>query len=66
MTVQLTSKWDLMLSVSGADGTVLKSSGVVGTEWSGVLPKSQDYYLTIQAVDGLAASYTMQVVIPAK
>jgi uncharacterized protein YgiM (DUF1202 family) len=66
MTVQLTSKWDLLLSVSGADGVVLKSSGVADSQWSGILPKSQDYYLAIQAVDGLAASYTLQVVIPAK
>jgi hypothetical protein len=66
MTVQLTSKWDLLLSISGADGSVLKSTGIAGTEWSGTLNKSQDYFLSIQAVDGLAASYTLQVVIPAK
>jgi uncharacterized protein YgiM (DUF1202 family) len=66
MTVQLNSKWDLLLSISGADGSVLKSSGIAGSEWSGTLPRSQDYYLAIQAVDGLAASYTLQIVIPAK
>jgi uncharacterized protein YraI len=66
LTVQLTSKWDLLFSISGADGSVLKSSGVTGSDWSGTLAKSQDYYLAIQAVDGLAASYTLQVVIPAK
>jgi uncharacterized protein YraI len=66
LTVQLTSKWDLLISISGADGSVLKSSGVTGSEWSGTLTKSQDYYLAIQAVDGLEASYTLQVVIPAK
>jgi uncharacterized protein YraI len=66
LTVQLTSKWDLLFSISGADGSVLKSSGVASSEWSGTLTRSQDYYLAIQAVDGLEASYTLQVVIPAK
>ncbi|MBI5035187.1 MAG: hypothetical protein HZB51_32070 [Chloroflexi bacterium] len=52
----------MYLAIHGADGTVLKAAGAVN--WSGRLPTTQDYYLTISTPDGAPASYTLQVTIP--
>lgn len=55
MTVQLSPQGDATFSVSGSDGTVLKSSGVGRLTWSGVLPSNQDYTITVIPVSGSTA-----------
>jgi hypothetical protein len=44
---------------------VLISDHAGATEWSGVLPVAQDYYIDVMAaVDSSVVDYTLEVVIP--
>lgn len=53
-----------LLSISGANGEVLKSAGAGSPNWSGVLPLTQDYFITVSAEGSSAVNYTLQVTIP--
>jgi hypothetical protein len=53
---------DVYLGVSGADGSVLLSSTNEDTTFSGTLPTTQDYYLSLTSSG--ATSYTLTVDIP--
>ncbi len=64
MTVNITAPEPVLLAVSGADGSVLKSSGAGGSSWSGPLPTTQDYMITISTATGAPTSYTLQITIP--
>ncbi len=55
---------DVYLGIFGADRTVLLDSQAKDTLFSGTLPKTQDYYLSLTA-SGAATSYTLSVEIPA-
>ncbi len=67
MTVAASSaQGQILLAVSGADGTVLKSAGSAGGSWTGVLPTTQDYLLSLSTPTGAATAYTLQVTIPPK
>jgi hypothetical protein len=64
MSVKIASpNGDVYLGVSGADGQVLLASSTQNTTWSGTLPTTQDYYLSLTAGNG-ATSYTLTVDIP--
>jgi hypothetical protein len=64
MSVKLQSpNGDVYLGVTGADGQVFLNSASQQTTWSGTLPTSQDYYLSVTAGDG-KESYTVSVEIP--
>jgi uncharacterized protein YraI len=65
MTVEVTaSPGQALLSISGANGEVYKSSGAGSSRWSGVLPLTQDYFITISAAGSNPVThYTLQVVI---
>lgn len=64
MSVKLQSpNGDVYLGVSGADGQVFLNSSSQQTTWSGTLPTSQDYYLSVTAGDG-KESFTLTVEIP--
>jgi putative hemolysin len=52
------------LTIHGADGTVLISDHAGARSWSGALPKSQYYYITIHTEDPKAANFTLQITIP--
>ena len=54
---------DVYLGVFGADGQVLLNSSTQDTIWSGTLPTTQDYYLSLTAGNG-KTSYTLTVDIP--
>jgi hypothetical protein len=54
---------DVYLGVFGADGQVLLNTSAQQTTWSGTLPTTQDYYLSLTAGDG-TESYTLSVDIP--
>jgi hypothetical protein len=54
---------DVYLGVFGADGSVLLNTSAHQTTWSGTLPTTQDYYLSVTAGDG-TESYTLSVEIP--
>lgn len=54
---------NVYLGVFGADGTILLGSEAQDTLFSGILPKTQDYYLSLTA-SGAATSYTLSVEIP--
>jgi len=51
------------LVIYGADGTVLISDHASAMQWSGTLPKTQDYHINVKPETG-AVSYTLQVTIP--
>jgi hypothetical protein len=50
MEVSATAPQQVGFSIWGADGTVLKRSVDEATEWAGVLPASQDYYLSVVSI----------------
>jgi len=52
------------LVISGTDGQVLLSGRVAGDGYDGILPTTQDYLITVQAVGGTSADYTLEVTIP--
>ena len=54
---------DVYLGVYGADGQVLLASGSSDTLWSGKLPSTQDYYISLTAT-GDTTSYSLTVDIP--
>ncbi len=65
MTIKVSSSQaNMLFSVNGADGQVLKSSGAGTASWSGILPATQDYIITISSETGVAANYALQVTIP--
>jgi len=53
-----------LLSISGANGDVLKSAGAGSPNWSGILPLTQDYFITVSTAGGSSVNYTLQVTIP--
>jgi|GEM_PF-765004 len=53
-----------LLSINGANGEVLKSAGAGSASWSGVLPLTQDYFITVSAEGGSTMNYTLQLAIP--
>lgn len=68
MTVQLTAAHGLgLIVIWGADGTVLISDHADATEWSGVLPSTQDYYIDVRSIaDASLIDYALQIIIPAR
>ena len=62
MSVQLYAEGNATFSVSGSDGTVLKSAGVGASGWSGDLPSNQDYIITVIPVSGSTA-FTLVVTV---
>jgi hypothetical protein len=65
MTVNVTSpKVRMLLQVSGADGNPLKTFGAGFSDWSGVLPKTQDYYIGVTTENNSASAYTISISIP--
>lgn len=63
MTVKVTSGQALQLIIYGEDGTVLRSGMGEGSSWSGTLPSSQDYIVSVRAGPDTWAFYTLQVTI---
>jgi hypothetical protein len=54
---------DVYLGILGADGQVFLTNTSQDTLWSGTLPVTQDYYLSLTAGDG-KTSYSLSVEIP--
>ncbi|HSB65582.1 MAG TPA: hypothetical protein VLD65_03335 [Anaerolineales bacterium] len=64
MNVKVSSpNGDVYLGVVGADGIALLNNTAQDTIFSGTLPATQDYYLSLTA-SGAAASYSLSVEIP--
>ncbi|MBU0490363.1 MAG: hypothetical protein KKB13_00800 [Chloroflexi bacterium] len=59
-----TSQGEAILVIWGADGTVLISDHAGATTWSGPLPSTQDYYISVQSVGSAAAAFELTVNIP--
>lgn len=64
LTIKVTSSVNVLFSVSGANGDVLKSAGAGTSMWSGALRTTQDYTIALNTPDGNPATYTLQVTIP--
>jgi hypothetical protein len=58
-------KGNAVIAIWGADGVVLISDHAGAHNWSGPLPKNQDYYISVSAVEGTSTSYTLTVAISA-
>jgi hypothetical protein len=54
---------DVYLGIFGSDGTILLGNEAQDTTFSGKLPSTQDYYLSLTD-SGAATSYTLSVEIP--
>lgn len=52
---------NVILIIWGADGTVLISDHADASNWRGVTPKTQDYYIDVRAIDGTSANYQLTV-----
>lgn len=67
MTVNLATEPadSAILIIWGADGTVLISDHAEASNFIGILPSPQDYYVNIRSVSQQAISYTVEFIIPA-
>ena len=54
----------ISVAVIGEDGTVLKSDLNNISDWTGVLPTTQDYYINVRSMIDADTEYTLDVVIP--
>jgi hypothetical protein len=54
---------DVLLEITGADGTELKRAADAGQSWQGALPTSQDYFITVTGTTS-GAPYQLKVTIP--
>jgi hypothetical protein len=64
MNIKVSSPYgDVYLGVFASDGTILLGSEAEVTTFSGTLPTTQDYYLSLTA-SGAATSYSLSVTIP--
>jgi len=62
LTVRLSAMYgNVTFDVAGANGALV---GNGTTHWSGVVPQTQDYYITIHAYNNTAPRYTMTVTAP--
>jgi hypothetical protein len=62
LTVQLSAMYgNAAFDVVGANGALIGSGT---TRWSGAVPQTQDYYITIRAYNNTAPRYTMTVTAP--
>lgn len=52
------------VAVIGADGTVLKSDLDNTSDWTGVLPASQDYFIDVRSMITSDTEYTLEISIP--
>jgi hypothetical protein len=53
-----------LVVIYGEDGTVLISDHAEATFWSGILPATQDYYISVHSAPDYALAYSMRVIIP--
>lgn len=54
----------VLISVWGADGTVLASESFESTTWQGVVASTQDYYIAVRSVAAQTINYTLSLQIP--
>jgi hypothetical protein len=54
----------VILTIHGADGSVLISDHALATEWEGVLPITQDYFIDVRANPSTPVDFTLEVTIP--
>jgi hypothetical protein len=66
MTINLASKPQnsATMVVWGADGTLLASDRALTTNWTGLLPATQDYYVEVRSLASDDITYSLQVIIP--
>jgi hypothetical protein len=66
VTVKVTTEPanSVILSIWGADGTVLASEATKSSSWQGVVPSKQDYYIAMRSVATQTVGYTFTLIIP--
>jgi archaellum component FlaG (FlaF/FlaG flagellin family) len=58
------AEMSIVLTVWGADGSLLSSGYVDTTGWMVELPSTQDYYIDVMSVAQASVDYTLEVIIP--
>lgn len=58
-----TDEPEVILVIRGEDGTVLISDHALATSWEGVLPTTQDYFISVRAHPSRTVDYTLEVVV---
>ena len=67
MRVKLTyPRGEALLVIWGADGEVLISDHAGAQQWSGPLPRTQDYYVDVKSSGSATVQYSLSVEIPPK
>jgi hypothetical protein len=64
IVVPRTSRGQVDMIISGADGQVLLSGSVANDGFDDVLPATQDYLIAVWEVGGRGADYTLGITIP--
>jgi hypothetical protein len=66
VTIQVTTEPanSVILSVWGADGTVLASEAAKNSSWQGVVPSKQDYYIAMHSIAAQTIGYIFSLRIP--
>ncbi len=64
LVIPRTTRGKIDLVISGADGQVLLSGRVAGSDFDGVLPTTQDYLVSVRAEGVSRAEYTLEITIP--
>ena len=64
VTIHKTENVLAVLSIWGADGTVLISDHAGASTWTGVLPATQDYYIDVISQDAVGFDYHLEVSVP--
>jgi hypothetical protein len=64
IVIPRTTQGQLELVISGADGQVLLSGRVAGSDFDGVLPTTQDYLVSVRATGESRADYIVEITIP--
>jgi hypothetical protein len=66
LTVQVTTTiGQIVVTITGADGTLLVTDYVGNSTFSGVVPTTQDYTISVQASGQTTAQYALGISIPA-
>jgi len=64
VTIQKNENALAVLSIWGADGTVLISDHAGASTWIGVLPATQDYYIDVISQDAGILDYHLEISVP--
>jgi hypothetical protein len=63
LSVDVEPTGDFALTIYGQDGTILMGSHDHGSSFSGTLPSTQNYIISVQAAPGVSSGYSLTVTV---